>query len=167
MIKMKRFAAMAVLLTGASLPVLGEEQKPANSQEQKAANPQERYKPPLNLIMVATQLRHFKLWYAGIVNNWPLAKYELTQIRESIDDAINLYPNSAASNMRMMAPAVNELEDAIKGKDGAKFSGAYTKLTAACNSCHEATGFGFVKIRDPRLSPLETSPFSDESFSGK
>jgi hypothetical protein len=167
MIKMKRFAAMAVLLAGASLPVLGEEQKPANSQEQKAANPQERYKPPLNLIMVATQLRHFKLWYAGIVNNWPLAKYELSQIRESIDDAINLYPNSAASNMRMMAPAVNELEDAIKDKDGAKFSGAYTKLTAACNSCHEATGFGFVKIRDPRLSPLETSPFSDESFSGK
>jgi cytochrome c553 len=164
MIKTKHFAAMAVLLTGASLPVLGEEQKPASSQEQKAANPQERYKPPLNLIMVATQLRHFKLWYAGIVNNWPLANYELTQIRESIDDAINLYPNT---NMRMMAPALNELEDAIKAKDGAKFSAAYTKLTALCNSCHEATGFGFIKIRDPRLSPLETSPFSDESFSGK
>jgi hypothetical protein len=165
--KMKQFAATAVLLAGASLPVLGDEQKPANSQEQKGASAQERHWPPLNLIMVATQLRHFKLWYAGIVNNWPLANYELAQIRESIDDAINLYPNSAGANMRMMAPPMNELEDAIKAKDSGKFAEAYTKLTAVCNSCHESTGFGFVKIREPRLSPLETSPFTDESFSGK
>ena len=43
--------------------------------------------PRLNDIMVATQLRHFKLWYAGIVQNWALAKYECGQIRSSIEDA--------------------------------------------------------------------------------
>ncbi len=166
MIKLKHLAAMAVLLMGASSPVVADEQKPANAQEQNPPNSQERYKPPLNLIMVATQLSHFKLWYAGIVQNWPLANYELAQIRQSIDNAISLYPNSAASKMRVMAPATNELEDAIRTKDAAKFSDAYSKLTAACNSCHEAAGLGFIRIRDPRLSPLETSPFSDESFSG-
>ena len=67
----------------------------------------------------------------------------------------------------MMTPGTDDLEDAIKAKDSAKFTNAYTKLTAACNSCHEAGGFGFIKIREPRLSPLETSPFTDESFSGK
>jgi cytochrome c553 len=155
----KYFAAIAALLAGASLPALADDQKPADSQD--------GYKPRLNLMMVATQLGHFKLWYAGVVQNWPLANYELAQIRASIDEAIRLYPNSSASNMRMMAPAANELEDAIKAKDGAKFSSAFSKLTAECNSCHEANGFGFIKIRDPRLSPIETSPFSDESFSGK
>ena len=66
----------------------------------------------------------------------------------------------------MMTPAADEVDDAIKAKDGVKFSKAFSKLTTACNSCHEATGFGFIKMRDATLSPIETSPFSDESFSG-
>jgi len=66
----------------------------------------------------------------------------------------------------MMTPEADEVEDAIKAGDNAKFSKAFSKLTAACNTCHEATGFGFIKMRDPTLSPIETSPFSDESFSG-
>ena len=42
------------------------------------------YTPRLNNIMILTQLGHFKLWYAGAVQNWPLANYELEQIRASI-----------------------------------------------------------------------------------
>jgi cytochrome c553 len=66
-----------------------------------------------------------------------------------------------------MMPTTNDLEKGIKVKDSASFTSAFGKLTAACNTCHEATGFGFIKIRIPRLSPIETSPFSDESFTGK
>ncbi len=154
----KRVAAIAVLSIGASAPVLADDQKPAN--------PQEGYLPPLNLLMVATQLCHFKLWYAGAVENWQLANYELAQIRLSIDRARRLYPNNVQSNMTMMTPEADEVEKAIKAKDSVNFSKAFSKLTAACNTCHEATGFGFITIRDPRLSPIETSPFSDESFSG-
>ena len=123
--------------------------------------------PRLNNIMMLTQLGHFKLWYAGIVQNWPLANYELEQIRASISIAKTLYPNNPKSNMKMMTPAADDLDDAIKAKDSAKFSKAFSKLTAACNSCHEATGFSFIKIREPRLSPLETSPFSNETFPTK
>jgi cytochrome c553 len=154
----KHLAAIAVLSVGASAPVLADDQKPANSPE--------GYLPPLNLMMVAAQLNHFKLWYAGAVENWPLANYELAQIRTSIDRAGRLYPNKVESNMTMMTPAADEVENAIKAKDGGKFSKAFSKLTAACNTCHEATGFGFIRMRDPTLSPIETSPFSDESFSG-
>jgi hypothetical protein len=102
------------------------------------------------------------------VQNWPLANYELAQIRAGIDDANRLYgSNGSGSGMSMMKPPADDLDEAIKAKDGAKFVKAFSKLTAACNACHEATGFGFIKIRDPRLSPIETSPFSDESFTGK
>ena len=103
----------------------------------------------------------------GAVQNWPLASYELEQIRASIRIAKSLYPDSDKSNMDTMRPAAEDLDKAIKAKDAAGFMSAYTKLTAACNNCHEATGFGFIKIRVPRLSPIETSPFSDESFTGK
>ncbi len=68
--------------------------------------------------------------------------------------------------MTMMTPVADEVGNAIKAKDPVKFSKSFSKLTAACNSCHEATGFGFIKMRDPTLSPIETSPFSNESFSG-
>ena len=160
---MKHFAALAILCVSASLPVLAQEQKPENSQERS----QERFVPRLNTLMMVSQLGHFKLWYAGAVQNWPLANYELTQIRANIVDANKFYLNKSQSNMSVMTPPADDLDEAIKAKDSAKFVKAFSKLTAACNSCHEATGFGFIKIRDPRLSPIETSPFSDESFSGK
>jgi hypothetical protein len=158
MMKIKRLAATALLSMGALSPVLADDQKPAPLPE--------AYAPPLNLLMVATQLGHFKLWYAGAVQNWALADYELAQIRGGIERARTLYPNNVKSNMGMMTPVTDELEKAIRAKDGVRFSKAYSKLTATCNSCHEASGFGFIKMRDPTLSPIETSPFSDESFSG-
>ena len=123
--------------------------------------------PRFNTLMMVTQLGHFKLWYAGAVQNWALANYELAQIRANMVDASKLYPNNSKSDMSEMKPPADDLDEAIKAKDSAKFTKAYSRLTAACNSCHEATGFGFIKIRDPRLSPIETSPFSDESFNGK
>jgi hypothetical protein len=123
--------------------------------------------PRFNTLMMVTQLGHFKLWYAGAVQNWALANYELAQIRANIIDANRLYPNNSKSDMSVMGPPADELDEAIKAKDSAKFVKAFSRLTAACNSCHEESGFAFIKIRDPRLSPIETSPFSDESFSGK
>ena len=160
---MKHFAALAILCIAASSPLLAQEQKPENSQERQ----QERYVPRFNTLMMVTQLGHFKLWYAGAVQNWALANYELAQIRANMVDASKLYPNNSKSDMSQMKPPADDLDEAIKAKDSAKFTKAYSRLTAACNSCHEATGFGFIKIRDPRLSPIETSPFSDESFNGK
>lgn len=166
MMNIKRFATIGFLFIGASLPVLADDQKPVPADDQKSAKEQDSYVPPLNLLMVATQLNHFKLWYAGAVQNWELANYELAQIRTSIDRAQRLYPNNEKSNMKTMAPAADDVEKAIKAKDSLNFSKAYSKLTVECNSCHEATGFGFIRMRVPKLSPIETSPFSDELFSG-
>jgi cytochrome c553 len=158
MVQLRQIAIAAAVCAAASLPVLADDQKPAG---------QPAYTPRLNDIMVITQLGHFKLWYAGAVQNWALANYELEQIRASIRLAKTLFPDSDKSNMDTMRPAAEELDRAIKAKDSAGFMSAYTKLTAACDACHEATGFGFIKIRVPRLSPIETSPFSDESFPPK
>jgi cytochrome c553 len=159
MVQLRHIAIAAAACAVASLPVLADDQKPASAQQ--------IYTPRLNNIMILTQLGHFKLWYAGAVQNWPLANYELEQIRASIGLAKTLYPDSDKSNMDTMVPAADDLDKAIKAKDAARFASAFGKLTAACDNCHEATGFGFIKIREPRLSPIETSPFSDESFQGK
>jgi hypothetical protein len=167
MVLLRHVAIAAAAWAGTCLAVLAEDQKPANAQDQNPPATQDHFVPRLNDMMVATQVRHFKLWYAGAVQNWPLANYELAQIRDAIADTERLFANNSRAKMSMMTPPTDDLADAIKAKDGKKFTTAFTKLTASCNACHESTGFGFIKIRDPRLSPLETSPLSDESFSGK
>jgi cytochrome c553 len=168
MITLRHTAIAIALCAAASLPALADDQKPADAQEQNPPAAQEHFVPRLNDMMVATQVRHFKLWYAGLVQNWPLANYELTQIRNVVNDTQRLFGNKGEAKLSaMMTPATDELDQAIKAKDEQKFTKAFGKLTSACNSCHEAAGFEFIKIRVPRLSPLETSPLSDESFSGK
>ena len=74
MSRMEHFAALAILLMVSSSPLLAQEQKPENAQESQ--DHQDHYVPPLNSLMMLTQLGHFKLWYAGAVQKWPLANYE-------------------------------------------------------------------------------------------
>ena len=112
------FAAVAILCVAASLPVLAQEQKPENSQER----PQDHYVPRLNTLMMVTQLGHFKLWYAGAVQNWPLANYEFgpdpSQYRRCEEV---FHPDNSKSDMSAMTAPADDLEEAIKAKDIAKF----------------------------------------------
>jgi cytochrome c553 len=153
---MKRLAVTVVLAMGISFPILADAPPSGKSQPVHLLR--------LSDIMIATQLRHFKLWDAGRVKNWGLANYELALIRASLEYATRLDPNTPVANTTTTQPA-DEVGSAIDAKDSAKFAKAFDRLTSACNSCHEAAGFGFIAIRPPRLSPLQTSPFSNESFS--
>jgi len=121
--------------------------------------PQQTYVPRLGDIMEATQLRHFKLWYAGSERNWALAGYELEQIKDSFQDAMVLYPGLAKADMTIMAKPAAAVDAAIKAKDRDKFVRAFDEMTAACNACHRSQGYGFIVIKVPT-----SSPFSDEVF---
>jgi hypothetical protein len=153
---MKRRAVVAALAVGMSFPVLADDQPPGKAQPP--------YLLRLSDIMIATQLRHFKLWYAGLVKNWELANYELAQIGASFEDAARLSPNIPAAPITTMTLPADEVRSAIEAKDSAKFAKAFEKLTSACNSCHQAAGVGFIAIREPRTSPMLTSPLSDQAF---
>jgi hypothetical protein len=155
--KMKRRAVIVILAMGMSFPILADD-RPSGKSEPP-------YLLHLSDIMIATQLRHFKLWDAGRLKNWALANYELAQIRASLEDATKLDPNDPVANT--MTQRADEVGSAIGQKDSAEFAKAFDRLTSTCNSCHQASGFGFIIIRSPRLSPIQTSPFSNESFSPK
>jgi hypothetical protein len=157
--EMKLRAVIAALAIGMSNPILADNISPEKSQQ--------LYAPRLSDIMVATQLRHFKLWYAGQVRNWELANYELAQIRGSFENATQLFSNIPGADATKITQSAEEAGTAIATKNSAKFAKAYDGLTLACNSCHQAAGFGFIVIREPRMSPIQTSPFSNESFRPK
>jgi hypothetical protein len=78
-IEMKYGTLVAITAIAISSPLLAEDQSPGRSQQP--------YLPMRADIMGVAQLWHFKLWYAGEISNWDLAKYELRQIHTSIEDA--------------------------------------------------------------------------------
>jgi hypothetical protein len=125
---------------------------------------QDRYRPGLGEIMSLQQMRHTKLWFAGEVENWPLATYELDELKEGFDDAARLYPTRddvpvAVLVRDLTAGPLQQLTDAIGDQDRLEFDAAFDSLTGACNACHEAAHFGFNVIRRPT-----SNPYSDQNF---
>jgi hypothetical protein len=121
---------------------------------------QDSHLPKLGDIMSATQLRHIKLWFAGKLQNWELAAFEVEQIKGGLEDAAQLYLEIPVEYVTNTAAPIQLIRDAIEAKDSTKFSKAFNDLTAACNACHQAIGRGFIVIQAPTASP-----FSDQSFS--
>lgn len=54
---------------------------------------------------------------------------------------------------------LDALKQAVAVGDGKAFGAAFSNLTAACNACHDATGFGFVRIIVPTASPFSNQRF--------
>lgn len=60
------------------------------------------YAPDLGDFMGLTQLRHFKLWYAGRSKNLEVANYEIEQIRKSFESVKVFYPTLGDLDMAKM-----------------------------------------------------------------
>lgn len=119
---------------------------------------QAAYKPDLAELMAVTQFRHYKVGYSAEVENWDLTKYELGKIRNSLETASSLYPTFQNVDMAQLIqqvsnPALDAMDQAAAARDRRKFKAEFVKLTDACNSCHQQTGVGFIKIRVPTKSP--------------
>jgi hypothetical protein len=120
--------------------------------------------PPVSDIMGQTQLRHFKLWFAGALGNWPLANFEVEQMKRSFNEAGRLGTSVAGTPLSKLVeekslPPLAEVEKAIAAKSKKDFVKAFGDLTAACNGCHVAANVGFIKIQTPTASPFSNQAF--------
>lgn len=136
----------------------------AADQEQGTTIIAETYKPGLGDIMGMIQLRHAKLWFAGKAHNWKLASYELDELQEGFDGAAEYHPNFKDNPIApMITSYVNQplssLKKAINIKNETQFVKAYDHLSNACTACHKATGYGFISIARPTLSPMSNQRF--------
>ena len=127
----------------------------------------EPYAPGLGEMMSLQQMRHVKLWLAGQAENWELAAYELDELGEGFDDIVKFHPTHKDSPVaprdaipRMVTEPLKSLRAAVEKKDGAAFVPAYDALTAACNSCHQATNFGFNAVQRPATNPYPNQVFA-------
>ncbi|OCC23479.1 hypothetical protein MB02_12150 [Croceicoccus estronivorus] len=124
------------------------------------------YVAGLGEIMGLNQMRHAKLWFAGKAENWPLAAYEIDEIREGFGDAERYHPRhkTVPEPMRQMIEEyvdgpLAHLDGAVRKQDNVAFITAFDDLTQGCNACHRASGFGYNVVTRP-TSP----PYSNQSF---
>jgi hypothetical protein len=133
-----------------------------------AASPSPKpFTPGLGEIMALNQARHVKLWLAGDASNWPLASYELSELREGLDDAVRYHPTQEGSPLpisglvpKIMDEPMKGVEAAVAAKDHAAFVAAFDRLTAGCNSCHQAANFGFNVVQRPATNPFPNQVFA-------
>lgn len=125
------------------------------------------FTPGLGEIMTLTQMRHAKLWLAGQAGNWPLAAYELDELHEGMQDAATFHPTHKDASLpipalidKIMTDPLLQLEKAISARDASGFTQAFDTLTDACNSCHQATDFGFNVVTRPNANPYANQVFA-------
>ena len=125
----------------------------------------ENYVPGMGEIMGLTQMRHSKLWFAGIARNWELASYELDEMKEGMDDAVKFHPvfkkDAPIADIlaKFTTQPLNEIGSAIRAKNIAKFKKSFDNLTEACNECHQAASQGFIVIKRPSVLPYSNQVF--------
>jgi ClpP class serine protease len=122
------------------------------------------YLPGLGEFMQVIQMHHAKLWLAAKARNWPLAEYQLSEMKEVLDEVREMVPTYKNVPVGQMVDAIatgpiGDLEKAVEEKKFDKFAANYDKLTEACNSCHMAASRGFIKIRRPARSTFENQDF--------
>jgi hypothetical protein len=131
----------------------------------QANPPAPAYRPGLGDLMTMTvQPRHLKLGLAGQERNWAYAAYELHELEESFERVARSWPKWRQVEIAETIKATTtipmaRLDEAIKGKDAARFIEAYARLTETCNACHQSSNVGVVVIQVPKASPFTNQDF--------
>ena len=80
---------IVLLLVAALLPIFALAQQPSPPKEapkQAGKEVSKAYVPGLEQFMNVILIEHNKLWFAAEARNWPLAEYELGEIKEIMGD---------------------------------------------------------------------------------
>lgn len=146
-----------ILLVAALVPVTGSAQQAAPPKDVPAQTGKDlpkAYVPGLEQFMNLILIEHNKLWFAAKARNWPLAEYQLGEIKEimgDVQDFVPTFKNLPLADMldAVITKEVAALEKSIEAKDYGAFVAGYDRLTQACNGCHQGTGNEFIAIRRP------------------
>jgi hypothetical protein len=113
--------------------------------------------PGLGTVMIEYSNRLSTAYYAAKGGNWGMADYQVKEMREIQEVGENTRPARAPMLKSFESANLDKLADAIKAKDWKKFDGASHQTIEACNGCHAANGFAFIKYQLPKSSPSPTS----------
>ena len=150
-------AALATAALFTSIAAGAQDKAPAPA---PAPQGKEAYHPGLGEIMALQQMRHIKLWFAGHDGNWPLADYEIGELKEGFDDVTELLGGDIVE--QHVGGPLADLQNAIDGKSSAAFTAAFDGLSAGCNACHHTLDHPFIVIQRPMVLPYSNQVFTPQ-----
>jgi hypothetical protein len=115
--------------------------------------------PGVGSAMTAAQIHFGKLYYAGQARNWGLAEYELHEVEENLEIAVNLRPQEQGVDLAgltgdFMQTQLAALRQAIEKQDGNAFLATYKEAMSVCNACHAEIKRQFLVITLPKAPPV-------------
>lgn len=104
---------------------------------------------------------HFgNLWFAAQKTNWPLAEFYWSETRSHLRWAVRIIPvrkDAQGNEIRLTEildpidkAALQQVGDAIKAKDSAKFVETYKQMLDSCYACHLAAGKPYLRLQIPQ-----------------
>jgi hypothetical protein len=117
-----------------------------------------------DLMNTLIQPRHAKLGLAGRAENWALANYALSELRQTFAGIVKAVPKFHGMpvgdlvDLALTQP-LNAVEAAIKQQDAQKFAAAYDQVTQGCNACHMELDHPYVVIKTPDASAFPNQEF--------
>jgi hypothetical protein len=117
-----------------------------------------------DLMNTLIQPRHTKLGLAGRAENWPLANYALSELRQvftGIAKAVPKFRGMPVGDLVDLAltQPLKAVEAAIKEQDAQKFAAAYDQVTQGCNACHMELDHPYVVIKTPDAAAFPNQDF--------
>jgi len=116
--------------------------------------------PGLGVIMHEIGYRASAMYWAGKGGNWGLAQYELKEMLEAQEVAELTRPQRAGMLKAFEQNNIPPLKKAIAKKDVRLFEERFSATVAACNGCHTALGYGFIKFQVPLQSKNDVLDFN-------
>jgi hypothetical protein len=114
--------------------------------------------PDMITTMGHLQLFLHKLSLSVDADNLELADFYAHELAEAIETAesIEAYHDIPVGRLTesILTPSFHALETAIDGGDPAQARARLRGVISACNGCHEATGYGVI-----RIAPSEVNPY--------
>lgn len=126
----------------------------------------------LAVLMARMQMHMDKLYFSMNAKNSQLTKFYIHELEESLEEIqkANLKEDGVEINpiiKTTVVPVLEEFEKSVmSGADGNIVSAGYQKLVNACNTCHQATAHGFIRIRVPTRPALTNQIFDPLPLSG-
>lgn len=113
--------------------------------------------PGLGTVMIEYSNRLTATYYAAKGGNWGMAEYQEKEMPEIQEVGEATRPERASMLKAFESAQLDKLAETIKAKDWKKFDAAFKQTVVACNGCHAANGFPFIRYELPKSSPSPTS----------
>lgn len=107
------------------------------------------------------QLFLHKLSLSIDAGNTELADFYAHELEETIEvaESIETYHDIPVGQLTeaMLVPSFESFEKALDGDERERIESSMGDLIKACNTCHQATGYGFIHIQPSEFNPYMQS----------